>query len=145
MLLAGVMKWSLEGTVPTCAGGTVPSPLRWLSPDLHQGEAGILFGNFKPRGVRDLQSLCLGRAFGQQIAGWMTQSFGPEPCKRLASGVPWWDPDRGVGRSKTWAQPLTPGAAPCSHLHAPSTAAPLRAWPEATEKAAAKAEYVLSP
>ena len=38
-----------------------------------------------------------------------------------------------------------PGAALCSRLHALSTAALVHAWPEATEKAAAKAEYLLSP
>lgn len=50
-------------------GGTVPDPLQGLSPDLHQGEAGILFGNLKPKGMSVLQSLYLGRAFGQQTAG----------------------------------------------------------------------------
>lgn len=32
-------------------GWTVPSPLQWLSPDLHQGEAGTSFGNLKHKGV----------------------------------------------------------------------------------------------
>lgn len=51
------LRWSNSAQSPPVA-----------QPRLTPGRS-ILFRNFKPKGVRDLQSLCMGRAFGQQIAG----------------------------------------------------------------------------
>lgn len=130
LLLAGMTKRSLEGTVPTCAGGTLPSPLQRLSPNLHQGEAGTLFGNLKPKGMSVIRSLCLGRASGQQRAGLNDTIAWPaapqEPRRWGAAAGPW----LGRGKERSGAHPSprgcsVPPSAP-GHRSAPGQRPPRR-------------------